>query len=164
MRSPRFSARHYKILSHKTFPDTTITIWHGGNVRLLTDPNDLLDIMGDSDIAILKHSLRNSPYQEAKECIALGKGRVSVIRAQMNRYRSEKFPGNTLAAAFLLVRRHTAKVKKFNEVWYNEVKKGSVRDQLSFDYACWKVGIKPVIIPGDLFSGPHYTRHAEHVK
>ena len=164
VRSPRFSARYYKILSHKTFPKTTITIWHGGNVQLRTDPTLLLDIMGDKDIAILRHSERTNVYHEGDICIDWKKDSAQVIRAQMSRYVAEGFDGNPLSAAFLLVRRNTEQIKKLNEVWYNEVKNGSIRDQLSFDYSCWKLGIKPVIIPGNLFSGPHFVRHPEHAK
>ena len=72
---------------------------------------------------------------------------------------SRRYPlNNGLRSGFLIVRRHTPKIAKFNELWWNEVDRGSVRDQLSIDYALWKLGIEPVDIPGDLFRGPHYER------
>jgi len=120
--------------------------------------------MGKSDIAVLKHPQRTSVYDEANACISWKKGRPNIIRAQMNRYRREGFNGKPLSAAFLIVRRHTDKIAALNRLWWKEVRNGSVRDQLSFPYACWKLGIKPVIIPGGIYRGPHYIRHAVHRK
>lgn len=161
---PRRSSRYYKILAHKTFPDTALTVWHGGNVQLIADPDRLLDIMGDKDIAIIRHPQRTSAYAEADACIRWGKGHARVIRLQMNRYRKEGFSGKPLSAAFLIVRRHTDKIAALNSLWWKEVRNGSVRDQLSFDYSCWKLGIKPAVIPGGIFRGPHFLRHDGHAK
>jgi len=161
--TPRRSARYYKILSHKAFPDAPVTVWHGGNVQLRKDPRDLLDIMGDNDIAVLKHSERTSPYHEAEACINWQKSTPSTVHAQMARYRQEGFPGDRLSMLFLIVRRHTGRIKELNELWWSEIEQGSIRDQLSFDYACWKLGIVPSIIPGGTYRGPHYVRY-EHRK
>jgi len=160
--SGRLSARYYKIMAHVTFPNDTITIWHGGNVQLRTRPEELVDLLGDNDIAVLRHSQRTSVYDEGDICIRWHKDSTQVIKGQMERYREEEFPGTPLSAAFLIVRRNTEQVAALNELWWDEVKMGSVRDQLSFDYACWKLGIVPTVIPGDIFAGPHFKRYPAH--
>jgi len=81
----------------------------------------------------------------------------------MERYRALGYPShNGLHAAFFIIRRNCDAMMDFNNMWWQEVKKGSVRDQLSFDYVCWEFGIKPKVIPGDMFNGPFYTRYAIH--
>ena len=34
-------------------------------------------------------------------------------------------------------------------MWWSEIKYGSKRDQLSFDYIAWKSGLDFVYLPGD---------------
>jgi len=161
--SPRLASRYYKINSHIAFPDVEFTIWHGGNVQLLQPPEALVDFLGNSDIAILRHSQRACIYDEADVCIQWGKGNPDTIRKQMNRYHNLGYPHNNgLHMAFLMIRRNCDKITTLNRAWWNEVYKGSVRDQLSFDYVCWQLGIEVKDIPGDIYSGKFYKRYAIH--
>lgn len=160
---PRKQARYCKILAHRMFPDADITIWHGGNVRLTVDPQELVNLLGEGDIAVLKHARRNCAYREADACIRFKKGDPEIIKQQMRRYHKEGYPErNGLCAACLIVRRHTPQIAEFNELWWAEVDGGSVRDQLSINYCMWKMGIRPVVIPGDMYRGPHYRRTGAH--
>lgn len=157
---PRKQARYCKIMAHEMFPDAGITIWHGGNVRLTADPQELVELLGDRDLAALKHTQRNCAYREADVCIRSKKDKPETIMRQMMRYHDEGYPErNGLCAAFLIVRRHTPQIAEFNELWWAEVDGGSVRDQLSIDYCLWKTGIKPIVIPSDnIYQGPHFER------
>jgi len=47
-----------------------------------------------------------------------------------------------LSCTTYILRRHTGKVEEFNRLWWEEICKGSRRDQLSFDYALWKMEMK----------------------
>ena len=38
-----------------------------------------------------------------------------------------------------MARRYCAAVAEFNEMWWEEILHGSVRDQLSFDYVRWQL-------------------------
>jgi len=161
--SPRRCARRCKILSHRMFPDAQFTIWHGGNVQLRGDISALLNLVSATDVAVLEHSERNCAYHEAVACIDWRLDDTAVIKRQMTRYRDEGFPNHYgLSAAFLIVRRHTLAIQELNDLWWHEVSTGSVRDQLSFDYCCWKLGIRPAIIPGDIFTGPYHKRFPIH--
>ena len=161
--TPRLSSRYYKINSNLVFPGTEFTVWHGGNVQLTQPPEVLIDFLGDADIAVLRHSQRRCIYDEADVCIQWGKGDPSTIRKQMDRYRSLGYPRNNgLHMAFLIIRRNCDNITTLNRAWWNEVSKGSVRDQLSFDYVCWELGIEVKDIPGDIYSGKFYKRHAIH--
>jgi hypothetical protein len=164
----RRSARYYKINSHLTFPNTDLSIWHGGNVQLTCDPIDLVNLMGDADILVFRHSLRGGVYEEAAACMLWKVGSHNRIQRQIDRYKAEHFPDRNLYMAFLIVRRHTDHIAHFNELWWDEVAHGSARDQISLPYALWKSGVKPKVIKGgDHRRGPywirrHHIRHPRH--
>jgi hypothetical protein len=40
-----------------------------------------------------------------------------------------------------------------NEAWWEEMTRGSVRDQVSLPYVCWKAGLRWDVIPGKLVPG-----------
>ena len=79
-------------------------------------------------------------YQEKKACLSLKKDVPEIMEQQMERYRLEGYPKNNgLIDSGILVRElHNEKVRKVMETWWKEILNGSRRDQLSFNYACWK--------------------------
>lgn len=163
--NPRRHARWCKVLSHRMFPCADVTIWHGGNVELLARPQDMLQYLADSDIATVRHNQRSCIYQEARACAQWKKDDHNVIKQQMARYRADGYPSHRgLSSTFVLLRRHLSPIRALNIRWWKEIANGSVRDQLSFDYVCWKLGIAPTYIPGTVFEGEHYRRHARHVR
>jgi hypothetical protein len=160
--APRLQARRCKILSHEYFPDYDVTVWHGGNVVLVKPLEDYLAFLDQSDIAALPHPQRRCAYQEAQVNIHDRRASKSAIRRQMRSYEQDGFPHDYgLHAAFLLVRRHSAKIKTLNEFWWTQVKSHTARDQLSFDYSMWKLDITPADIPVNRPShdaGPYHRR------
>jgi len=138
----------------------TLTIWHGGNVQLTVDPQELVELLGSNDIATLKHSERNCAYREAGICAQWGLDNKHILSRQTMRYTDDGFPRNWgLYGTYLMVRVHTDQVKKLNNLWWNEINHGSVRDQVSFPYVVWKTGMSIAIIPGDHRNGPHFKRY-----
>lgn len=161
--SDRRCSRYAKILYHQFFPNEEITIWHGGNVQLRGDLTKLVALLDNADIAVLEHNQRNCIYDEAEACIQWKLDDERTIREQMERYRADGYLAkNGLHAAFLIVRRNTKKMRKLATLWWQEVKRGSHRDQLSLDYCLWKLGIEPAIIPGNIYEGPFHNRSGFH--
>jgi hypothetical protein len=66
-----------------------------------------------------------------------------------------------LVETSVLLRRNTAAVRRFNEAWWEEVEKGSCRDQISFNYVAWKLNQTYGHIPGSRKKSPvaHWTPH-----
>ena len=156
LRDQRHS-RYCKINSHILFPDDEITIWHDGNIQLTRPIQDYVDLLKDGDFAMLRHSIRSCIYEEAKMCKAYYKAPHERVDAQMRAYREDGFPEEYgLHVAFIVVRRNTPFTTHLNEVWWREVAKHTVRDQLSFNYCLWKEGIDIVDIPP---AGGYYKRH-----
>jgi len=160
----RLESRYYFDNSTLVLPDYDITVMHGANAQLLVSPLELIDkfLPDEYDIAAFEHPHRHCLYDEAQACKVFGKDKAGVIDTQIKRYSEELFPRNFgLHACGLIIRRNTQQIKDFERWWWYEVKNGSYRDQLSFDYVRWKTGIKVAIIPGDIFANP-YLRVNQH--
>lgn len=140
--SPRRNSRVPKILAHQ-FVDTDYSLWIDGNLRLLLPPERLLIYLKDHDIAMFKHPARNCLYDEAIECAKHSLDDPETIMSQMKKYAKEGFGKNRgLCEGGFILRRHTEKVEQFNNAWWSEYSRHSVRDQVSMFYALDKAGLK----------------------
>lgn len=130
--------RKVKILPHLFLPEHDKSVWIDGHLV----PNDL-SLFDKSGYWLMKHPTRNCIYQEAQECITLRKDNPRTINEQVNRYRMEGYPvNNGLSATGVLIRDNTEGNRVFGEFWWHQVRTGSVRDQLSFNYSAWKTGLQ----------------------
>ena len=150
---PKYDAnrenRMYKVLSHEFFPDHEYSIYLDGRYTIMRDLSlHVKEWLGNNDIAVLKHPRRNCLYEEAEACIKGKKDDIEIIKKQINKYKKEGYPENNgLTANGFIIRRHTKKIKEFNESWWNEVKNYSFRDQISFCYVINKLKMNYSIIP-----------------
>jgi len=146
--SPRRNSRVPKILAHQ-YADTRYSIWLDGNLKLLVSPEDLIEkYLKNHDIAAFKHPARDCLYDEAQTCIDMKIDDEATIREQVKKYEAEGFGRNRgLTENAVLIRRHTAKVEQFNNYWWSEYARHSVRDQLSMFYALDKAGLEINQIP-----------------
>ena len=150
---PRRTARLYKTTPHILFPHADYTLWMDGliEVREIDPMKACLEHLADADVAAHHNKESSCIYDAAHICI---RGKVddpTVINRQMARYRAEGYPeGFGLVETGIVMRRNNPDVTRFNEMWKSEILKGSVRDQLSFNYVAWKTGIRLKYIPGNL--------------
>lgn len=104
-------------------------------------------------MAVFKHSERKCIYTEAKVCCERKLDNVEIIKKQIDLYKSEGYPeNNNLSECSVILRRHTPKIIEFNEAWWEEIKKYSRRDQLSFDYVRKKFDISVNYFAGTMRS------------
>jgi hypothetical protein len=140
--SPRRNARLIKVLIHQ-FVNTEYSIWIDGNVSLRIDPSALIsDWMSGVDLASFAHSSRNCTYEEARVCSVRNLDDPKTIGEQMSKYREIIKPNQGLAETTVVIRRHNKKIEEFNNAWWSELCRYSVRDQLSFAFAAAKTEIK----------------------
>jgi len=141
--SPRREARKYKILSHK-YIDTPISLWIDGSRLIKENPLHLIRSgLKISDFVTCEHRQRNCIYDEATKCISVNKGNPILIQEQVERYREEDYPENNgLINSTIVLRRITPVIIKLEDDWWNEIKNGCVRDQVSFNYVAWKNNFK----------------------
>lgn len=154
------TARKYKLLPHRYLSEYDISIWVDGNELIVGDIDELqAKFLNDKNMAVYNHmncwDKRNCLYNEATTILDFGlqnmekhpdrglanyKDNPTIIQDQMVRYRNDGYPAdNGLIVSGVMLRKHnSADVINCMELWWNEVKYGSRRDQLSFNYAAWK--------------------------
>lgn len=143
---PRRNSRVPKILAHQ-FISAPYSLWLDGNLQLLKPFDELLYLLDDHDIAFFKHPTRDCLYDEAIECVRHGLDDPHVIAEQVKKYESEGFGKHKgLTENGFILRRHTPKVEAFNNYWWSEYCRHSVRDQISMYYALDKAGLEPKVI------------------
>ena len=157
VKAARWCKTHPQIL----FPRANTSIWIDGNIRLLTSVDELekhafwQSYKRLFRLGLFSHPHRSCIYQEAQACIAMHKGDSNVINAQMARYRHNGYPTNAgLVATGVVVRQHCPEMECFNRLWWSEIRGGSIRDQLSFNYVARERHMRYGVIPGSIFNSP----------
>jgi hypothetical protein len=155
-KDPRRNSRMVKVLSH-LFIKEEWSLWVDGSV-VVKCWGDLEAFKQLGDLVIFKHQQRQCIYQEAKAVLKHEKDTPKVVNEQMERYKAEDYPvNNGLIHSSTILRRHTKEIIEFNNRWWAEICRHSVRDQLSFNYVAWKMGIKIGYFPAE--SDFEVTRH-----
>ncbi|MCK9152227.1 DUF616 domain-containing protein [Methanobacterium alcaliphilum] len=134
-------ARKYKILPHRYLEEYDQSLWVDGNFMILNDINKFIKKFAkQTSMMCIAHPDRECIYEEAEVCIKVKKDSEEIISKQINKYSLEKYPPNNgLIASGILYRKHNdPQVIKLMEDWWKEVKLHSRRDQLSYNYVCWK--------------------------
>ena len=170
------NAKKFKVLPHRYLKDYEYSIFIDGNMYVVGRFNfdDLIDkYLNDSNVAFFDHSQnqmdpRNCIYDEYNAIIQLGnddpnknyKDNPTIMRTQMERYQKEGYPPhNGLITGMVILRRHNEKdCIETMEDWWTEIKYGSKRDQLSFNYVAWKNKLKFSYMDGDSRNNPYFAR------
>ena len=139
--------RGVKILPHRYLPEYDISIWIDANVDTKGNLNEYLKGLDFTKYSVFipEHPARKCIYQEKEMCVKIKKikgDQIKIAERQMQRYKDEGFPANYgLVQSNIVIRKHNDEYsKKLMELWWSELKDYSHRDQLSFNYALWKVG------------------------
>ena len=165
-------AKRYKTLPHRYLKEYDESIWVDIDVKISKNPSELLDkLLSDTNLAILNHELcgrtvtgnlnvRKCVYEEARFIQWLGdqnpkkeyKDNMNIIHSQVDRYKKDGYPENNgLARTTVVFRRHNEDdVITNSENWWSEMKYGSRRDQISFNYVAWKDNLKFNYIQEDI--------------
>lgn len=155
----RRQARAHKILAHRLFKNCRYSLWIDGCLQVV-DKNIIGTMekhLENADICVFKHRVRNCIYEEVDACIKQKKDDESIMLKQVERYLEEGYPANNgLGETTALLRRHNKATMEFNELWWEEIKNGSYRDQLSFNYIAWKLGVNYEVFPGSFDANPYF--------
>ena len=147
MKSPRRNSRIHKMLAHQ-YVTTRYSIWIDANIALLVPPEQIIETyLADSDIALFKHPVRDCLYDEAMVCAVNRLDDPETIIAQVKKYEEEGYGKHRgLCEGNVILRRHTPRVEAFNDYWWSEYCRHSVRDQIGLMYALDKAGLTPRVI------------------
>lgn len=159
---PLKSSRYPKILPHLFLSEYARSIYIDGSMEICGNLEFLLDeVLEQDDIAVYKHPLRNCAYDEADVLVSLGWISYIKTKAQLHRYLNDGFPRRMgLSECGIIFRKHNScHVIRTMETWWAEFCKGAQRDQLSFQYACWKNNLRyKAIFPQDARYGHKYFK------
>jgi hypothetical protein len=164
-KDPCRNAKIHKLLPHVYFPDAEYSLWVDGCIVLKSKMTltEMIDkYLRRHDIALCQNP-RNCVYQEAAFCLKFNLDEPQLIHRQVQRYFDQGYPQNNgLVKCGFMLRRHTRKLIRHHEAWYEEIKRGSRRDQISFNYTAYKTGLKYAHLPGTIYDNPHFqwTTHA----
>lgn len=158
---PCRNAKAPKVLPHLFF-DAEYSIWIDGSIQITSSmpiTAYIKEALTNADIALFRHRRRNCIYEEAKACVERSKDDPARIKNQVEHYRRAGYPRNNgLAECTVIVRRHTPAVQAFNAAWFQEIQAHSRRDQLSFDYVAWRLGVRYSRLEGTIAANPHFRR------
>lgn len=160
-------ARRYKILPHKYLGQKyNYSIWIDGNIIISADIMELIKkYIGNRKMVCFPHHVRKCLYEEAEICTLLGKDDEDIIQEQISRYKKEGYPiENGLIESGIIFRYHNEEsIIRVMEDWWNEVLHYSKRDQLSFNYVCWKHDFKYSLVPYYVANNPYikYKKHGD---
>ena len=167
-----------KILPHRYLSEYDISIWIDGDVKITSNIDNLIENhLKNANHAAFNHELcgitttgdlnrRNCVYDEAAFIKWLGdnhprksyKDSLDVINTQIEKYKLDGYPPNNgLTRNTVLIRKHNEQdVIIAMEKWWSEVKYGSKRDQLSFNYSAWKSNYNFNHIQEDIDNNPWF--------
>lgn len=147
---PRKRARHHKCMSHLLFPGESV-LWIDGSMQLLQIPPEC-------ELGVFRHRRTTSASEEF------------AFISQCNRWPSEEdrkraesrlsaynVPITVHPETGFLVRKDTPAIRQFNERWWAEIDRYSIRDQLSFSFAAQ--GIKITVFEGNVDGNIYMSRH-----
>ncbi len=137
-------SRKIKTLNHQWVGEYDVSIALDGSMYPNCDLNDFMKIFlpvdEKIDMAMHDRKIRKGVYHEAAKCMSKKKDDPELIRQQIDFYRKEGLPDDTgIISCGIILRKHNrANVEKHCEKWWEQLKKWSYRDQLSFNYILWK--------------------------
>ena len=184
-------ARYIKIMPHLFLSDYKQSIWIDGNMIVKGNIRKALRkylkngfTLATYDHKFLKKRIlkifwkvnksfaRNCVYKEADDLLRRMENGFylddpNLIKNQVKKYKELGYPENNgLAATMIVYRRHNNKeLIKVMEDWWDELKNGSRRDQLSFNFVLWKNSFLANLIEGDPRYNPYFSKivHAKKI-
>lgn len=140
----RKESRKYKIQPESYLSGYDYFLYMDGSMELLTSPQTLVNkYLRDSDIAVFNHPWYDCIYMEFAQCLKLGYADPEIAGRQEVFYRDEGYPAhNGLTENGVILRRNCVKIHEFDKFWQSIYDKYTDRDQLSFCYCAWKMGLK----------------------
>jgi len=167
LKEDRFTARKMKLLPHRYFNSYKYSIWTDGNIQITQDIVPIVErYMEKGKIVVLTYPDEpHNHYREGEICVEFGKDIKENVNPQLERYRREGCPPLSTVWTGIIIRRHNdPEVIKFDELWWNEVCIGSVRDQISFPYVAWKLGVEYVTVKNEGWDGEWFKYFNHFIK
>ena len=120
--------------------DLVMTI--DGSMQIYADLDEVVDTLWEDglDMVIATHPKRDCVYQEALAVLQKGFDSAISVGPQMWRYFLQGYPANNgmYGTRMMIKNNRSENLRYMCEVWSQEYRSGSCRDQLSLNHAIWK--------------------------
>lgn len=143
---PARASRRAKLMPHR-YLGTGWSLWIDNKSRLKRDPVEVLAAaraQSDAGFFAFPHFARDDVYAELQTCWENGLDDYAILKERERTYRAEGMPARTgLIEGHLILRRHgDPDLMRFGEEWFEQVRRYSRRDQISFPYLAWKLALR----------------------
>ena len=151
-KNPRRESRKYKINPHIYLPTYDYTIYLDGSISMMISPREAVEkYLNGFDIAVHLHPWRDCIYDEIRVCAKFNLVKKEVAERQLEFIKSKGYPEhNGLTENGVIIRRRSEAMKQLSQQWQVMYDRFTQRDQLSFCYVCWRLGIRYNIINNSL--------------
>ena len=169
--NPIHMSRYAKLLPHRVLPSYEWSIWLDANLKITDDR--IYSIIKECIIKQepwngIKHPKYDCIYDDALECLKLGKAKYKEIMPQIRYLNKANYPKHfgLFENNFIIRRHNNSQVKEICEKWWQIFITFSPRDQLSLFYLFWINNFIPsLVLPPELnthnVSGIEFTNHPE---
>ena len=158
--------RIVKICPHRYLKQYDTSIWIDGNIQVIGDLNEFIKQydLNENPLYTRIHPRRNCIYDEAEACINISKDSRKKIESQVNKYRNDGYPKHIgMVETGIMLRRHNnIRCQMICNEWATELLNNSHRDQLSFNYVCWKNHYVPGILKNEFKINNKFFRISNH--
>lgn len=161
--------RYCKIFPWKILPEHDWSLYIDANVRVIADPSPIIaeTHAAGAELAIPRHPTRADVWQEAEACRRLEKiARCErpVLEAQLARYQRRGLPqASGLTENNIIVRSgESVRLMPVMERWWEELRAGVQRDQLSLPYILWETATPIYRLPYSARDANPYFRRVTH--
>lgn len=150
----RFIGKFFKLLPHIFLDNFESLLWIDSNM-VLQPINALFESSRPYDFVCLLHDKRTSIPSEAAELILHGKDDKETLDRLILSYNklTEGLEEIPLLAGRFLLRKSNERIQNFNNLWFNLLVNGSIRDQLSLPIAESMTSINSLALPSKNASG-----------
>jgi len=161
--------RYHKFFPHRLFEGYDCSIYVDGNIQIIGDLSGLIhDFMASrKSFGCLHHPQRSDILSEAEECLARNKFKhrdAERLDEQLARY-TQEFEVSQMglyAACALLRKQRGEALNEWMELWWQQVNRYTVRDQLSLPYVLRRCGETPYVVDIDIFGVNPFFRRVAH--
>lgn len=139
--------RYVKTHPEELLPGYEFSIWMDSNIRIMTSYvyERALELYTQGVlIASMCHPERDCIYDEAFEVMYIRYECEKLVVDWCHKLRKENYPRhNGLYETGVMFRKHNVSlIAETGVMWWDCIEKFSKRDQLSFNYVLWKLGVK----------------------
>lgn len=158
-RDPRMAARWYKVHPHVLFPSHALSIWIDGRIELRREMLPLARAaLGGTSLAVFDNPWYQCVYLDAESVTREGRDARDIVDQQIARYHRSGLPrhlGN-LSTGVTIRRHHDVDVIRAMTAWWDELERGSHRDQMSLAYVLWhhRLPFRRIWLP--IYDNPYF--------